>query len=139
MAAKQSCDANVTLEGGSAAKLPGSATITIMKPANVTDPAKKKFTRVLQQVFIPKEAHMQDYFGDIESIGVFATTCNASLEWINCEAKRLRLVKTLTGRSRKRNDRVGFGLSTKVSRLTKCPRTLFKFGLRKNGLFHPSK
>ena len=79
------------------------------------------------------------YFGDIESINTFATTCNASLEWINAEAKRLRLIKTMSGRCGKKNDRVGYGLSTTPSRITQCKRTLFKFGLRKNGLFQPSK
>ena len=79
------------------------------------------------------------FFGDIESISAFATTCNASLEWLNAEAKRLKLIKTMSGRSGKKNDRLGFGLSTTPSRIAQCKRTLFKFGLRKNGLFQPSK
>ena len=95
---KRSCDADagILIESGKTGELSASAAIN--KPANATDADKI----TVPQIFIPKPAHMQDYFGDIESIGVFATKSNATLEWINCEAKRLRLVKTLTGRYRHR-------------------------------------
>ena len=87
---------------------------------------------------------------DIEALSRFATSTNKSLFWLKTAGKRLGLIINLTSRFPDRTDRVGFGLSTKVFRIiqakipesqvpNKWARTLFKFGLRKNGFFHPSK
>ena len=81
---------------------------------------------------------------DMEALRRFATARNTSL-WLKAEARRLGLIITQAGRRRRRGDRVGFGLSTKVrvaiepNLPSKFERNLFKFGLRKDGLLYPSE
>ena len=80
------------------------------------------------------------YFTAIQEVEEFATAHNVSLQWLKCTAKSLKMIRTMGHRS-KREDRIGFGLSTTVSRaLPACPRTLFKFGLiSSTGLFNASE
>ena len=81
---------------------------------------------------------------DVESLRRFATATKTSL-WLKAEARRLGFVITQAGRQRRLADRVGFGLRSKVKAAigphlaAKFERTLFKFGLRKDGLLHPGE
>ena len=69
----------------------------------------------------------------------FVTATNVDLDWLKVEAKRLRLVQTVSGRNSS-NDRIGFGLPQSIFRLLKpCPKTMFKFGRSKTtGLYNAS-
>ena len=74
-----------------------------------------------------------------EVLSGFATAKNVNLNWLQLEAKRLQLIRTVSGRQ-SRNDRIGFGLPLGLAReLKPCPRTLFTFGKSKTtGLFNGS-
>ena len=87
-----------------------------------------------------------DSFADINEVTEFACKTNVSIDWLKMKAKKLKLIITMTGRSRhKPQDRIGFGLRKKVSKAIKnsnkdfkIASTLFKFGIQVNGFFKPS-
>ena len=78
-------------------------------------------------------------FAETSKIKSFVTSCHGSLDFICLQAKRLHLVKTLSGRAKKSGDRVGFGLKKVLRKTLQTPLTLFKFGISSNGSFKPSK
>ena len=80
-----------------------------------------------------------DSFAEISKIKHFVTSCHGSLNFICLQAKRLHLVKTLSGRAKKSGDRVGFGLKKALRLTLQTPLTLFKFGISSDGSFKPSK
>ena len=92
-----------------------------------------------------EELHIRDVFVDIDLMQEFVCSENKCLDWIKLRAKQLKLVTTMTGRSRNKKDRIGFGLRKKVAKALKAQNkdlkivtTLFKFGVQINGFFKPS-
>ena len=88
----------------------------------------------------PKVSGSNQFFSDLDVIETFATSRNImDVNLLISQARELKLIKTLSARSKLKSDRVGFGLSTKLKSLVpNCPRTLFKFGVDKTGVFHAS-
>lgn len=93
-----------------------------------------------------KSVHIMDSFAEVIKVTEFACKTNMSLDWLKSKAKELKLIITMTGRSRQKHDRIGFGLRKKVLRSIQnsnkdfkiTSSTLFKFGIQANGLFKPS-
>ena len=86
---------------------------------------------------------VNDHFVDVPTMKAFVTQKGTSLEWLNTTSQRMKLVRTLGGRhGKKQQDRVAYGLPSKVCKLltgsVKCPKTFFRFGLHKDGLFYAS-
>ena len=86
---------------------------------------------------------VNDHFVDVPTMKTFVTQQRTSLEWLNTTSQRMKLIRTLGGRNgNKKQDRVAYGLPSKVRKLlsgsVKCPRTLFRFGLHRDGLFYAS-
>ena len=66
---------------------------------------------------------LMDAFVDVNEIEDFACRDNMSIDWLKAKAKELRLITTMTGRSSKTKDRIGFGLSKKVVKVSAYSRT----------------
>ena len=79
------------------------------------------------------------YFSTMETIKVFVGLSHVGLRALKTRARRLKLVVTLTGRTRNRLDRIGFGLSSKVTNRVgfAVKKTLFRWGLRAGGFYFP--
>ena len=126
--------------------LNGRCYLVTPEVSKIIDSVSRTFLSPEDQQEAQKNRAFTDAFtDDLEALRRFATATKTSIIWLKAEGKRLGLIITLTGRQRHRADRVGFGLRSKVKAkigsnlASKFERTLFKFGLRKDGFFHPSE
>ena len=124
----------------------GHCYVVTPEVSKIIDSVSRTFLSPEDQQEARKNRAFTDAFtDDLEALRRFATATKMPIVWLKAEGKRLGLVITLAGRQRHRSDRVGFGLRSKVKASVeanlgpKFERTLFKFGLRKDGFFHPSE